>query len=141
LYEQISNRFAADIQRRRPPLLLVLSHIDLLRPLRRDPTDDGDDGDGEARRARTIELATASVIAQIGLDSNTPAIPACLSPAAGLLNVDTILTQILKLVDTATQAQLNRRRVERSHEPISWRTRITQFRGMGALLGRGLRRR
>lgn len=134
LYEHINTAFLAKPERRAPPLMLVLTHIDQLTPRAEwhPPYDLGED----SGKARQISEALQSCLSQIGLPANTAAIPVRLTPAEDAYNLDAVASQIMSLQDTATLAQWNRRRVERGEASISWNDRWSQIKGLGRVIGK-----
>lgn len=134
LYQAVSKAFDMKPARRPPPILLVLTHVDQLKP-RNDwspPYDLGSDNS----KAKTMIMALQSCIEQIGLPAETPAVPVCLSEIKGLYNVDAVSTQLMLLQDSATLAQWNRRRIEQGKQGVSWDERWSQIKGLGQVIGR-----
>lgn len=133
LYQALSERFENNPERRPPPSLLVLTHVDLLRPRQEwsPPYDLGDD----KPKAQSISLALESCIEQIGLPTQTPAVPVCLSDTKGHYNVDAVSAQLMLLQDSATQAQLNRRRIEQGKQSVPWGQRWSQIKSLGRVIG------
>ncbi len=134
VWETLQQSFASMPKRRRPPLMLVMTHIDQLTPkaLWEPPYA----LDSEDRKATSIRSALLSATSQIGLPPDTPAIPVCLSTEKGRYNVDAVAAQLMMLQDNATLTQLNRRRVERGEQSFNWRERWSQVRNLGQVLGR-----
>lgn len=134
LYQHINNAFIAKPERRIPPFMLVLTHIDQLSPRAEwAPPYNLNDPGGKASR---IAQALQSSIEQIGLPEQTPAIPVRLAPSENTYNLDAVLAQIMSLQDSATLAQWNRRRVERGEKSISWGDRWAQVKKLGHVLGK-----
>lgn len=135
LHAQFVKHFAARPERRMPPVLLALTHIDRLPP--RNEWDPPYDLEWPAGKAATIRRALDSAAAAIGLDADTPEVPVSLnSPDGGVYNVDTVAAQIMMLADEATLAQFNRRRVERGGDTGGWRARWRQTRALGVAVGK-----
>jgi predicted GTPase len=134
LYQTVSNAFEMKPTRRPPPILLVLTHVDQLKPRNNwsPPYDLGSDNP----KAKTIIMALKSCLAQIGLPAETPAVPVCLSEIKGYYNVEAVSTQLMLLQDTATLAQWNRRRIEQGDQGVSWDERWSQIKGLGQVIGR-----
>lgn len=134
LYRAVTAAFDSKPERRPPPILLVLTHVDLLQP-RNDwspPYDLGSDNP----KATTMTLALQSCMDQIGLPPETPAVPVCLSQDKGYYNVDAVSARLMLLQDAATLAQWNRRRVEQGKKSVPWDERWSQIRGLGRIIGR-----
>lgn len=134
LYESIRQYFQEKAARRQPPLLLVMSHIDQLRP--KNQWDPPYDLNSNSSKAQNIAMALRSSIDQIGLPEQTPAVPVCLSPMRGFYNVDAVAAQLMMLQDSATLAQWNRRRNELGQTGIAWTERWSQVKRLGRVLGR-----
>ncbi len=134
VWEILQEAFANLPRRRPPPLMLVMTHIDQLTPraLWSPPyVLDSDD-----RKAVSIRAALQSALVQIGLPEGTPAVPVCLSVEKGRYNVEAVAAQLMMLQDNATLTQLNRRRVERGEQAVSWQQRWSQVKRLGQVLGR-----
>nr|WP_281432372.1 GTPase domain-containing protein [Desulfatitalea alkaliphila] len=123
--------YADNPARRTPPILVVVSHIDLLRPARQ-WSPPYDLSRPEDPKARTIAAATAAV----AQDLNTPparTIPVCLAPERTYNVEDTLWAAILAHQDDARRARFlrcleTRRRQENWH--LAWR----QLANTGRLL-------
>lgn len=102
----LRQHFAAQPDRRPPPILLVLSHIDQLRPWGEwaPPYDIVNPTTPKARTIRDAMTAAATDLA-FPLDD---VVPTCLEPAVGLYNVDLIWSRIVALAPDARQTQLVR---------------------------------
>lgn len=133
LFARIEAAFASHPERRPPPMLLVVTHVDALSP--KAEWSPPYDLCSQSPKARQIALALASVRDQIGMDEQVGAVPVCLAPHREAYNVDAVLASITTLTETAAQAQLNRRRVEQSRRPLPWRSRWRQMRKLGVALG------
>lgn len=139
LYEALSKAFDARPNRRLPPVLLALTHVDLLPPRNEwSPPYDLTSGDG---KASMINQALLSSLDQIGLPAQTPAVPVCLSADREQYNVDAVAASLMLLQDSATLAQWNRRRVERGEKSISWGERWRQVKRLGQVVGRATLKR
>ena len=143
LHAELDRWFAEHPERRRPPVLLALTHVDRLPP--RAEWSPPYDLEGDGKKADTIRRALVSAREAIGMNEETPAIPVCLAAPAGsdapTYNVDAIAAAIMTLADEATLAQFNRRRVERGEDAGGWRTRLRQTSKLGLALGRTLVRK
>ena len=134
LFQAIADAFAKKPERRAPPLLLVLSHVDQLKP-RNDWSPPYDLASNETK-ANNMTLALYSCIEQIGLPPDTPAVPVCLSQVKGYYNIDAVSARIMLLKNTATLAQLNRRRVEHGEQGVAWEKRWNQIKSLGRIVSR-----
>lgn len=132
----LDNSFCALPQRRRPPLLLVMTHVDQLSPKNQwAPPYDLNSSDP---KALNVANALDSCLAQMELSKDTAAIPVCLSAEKEPYNVDAVIAQLMALQDSATLAQMNRRRLERSGQSIGWSERWSQFQKLGQVMGRAV---
>jgi len=105
--EAIRRYFAEHPNRRRPPMMLVLSHIDRLRPFQEwSPPYDIDKA--ERPKAKSIRAAMEAVGADLGF-SLDDIIPACLDDSVGIYNVDAVWSRIAALLPEAQRANLVRR--------------------------------
>lgn len=93
--------------RRRPPMMLVLSHVDRLRPFQEwSPPYDVEKA--ERPKAKSIRAAMEAIGADLGFGLED-IIPACLDEAVGLYNIDAIWSRIAALLPEAQRANLVRR--------------------------------
>lgn len=130
---QFRSHFAAQPNRRRPPLLLVITHIDRLRPFKEwePPYDLADAG---KEKARSIRAATEAIAAELGFSAED-AVPVCLSPACGSYNVDALWGRILATLPEAQRAQLVRRLRDRTAR-VDWGRVWSQARNAGRVIAR-----
>ena len=140
LHAALERWFDAHPERRLPPRLLALTHVDRLPPRGEwAPPYDLERGEGKAETIRRALLAAREAI---GFEAETPAVPLSLVPPDGEpYNVEAIAGQIMALADVATLAQFNRRRVERGAGSGGWRARWRQTRRLGLAMGRSVVRR
>ncbi len=163
LVKAIEERFADRPERRPPPRLLVLTHVDLLSP-RGDwsppyaldapaaagagkgastgtatGASTGADADAarrHAKKADTIRAALDAARRNTGLPREAPAIPVRLAPTAERYNVDVLAAELAVTADAALAAQLNRRRVDRGDAMRDWRVRLRQTGNLALGVGR-----
>lgn len=98
--------FAAQPDRRPPPILLVLSHIDQLRPWG-EWSPPYDIVNPTTPKARTMRDAMTAAATDLGFPLDE-VVPTCLDPDVGLYNVDLIWSRIVALAPDARQTQLVR---------------------------------
>jgi len=134
VWEILQQAFINLPRRRPPPLMLVMTHIDQLTP--RAIWSPPYVLDSDDRKAVSIRAALQSALNQIGLPEETPAVPVCLSAQKGRYNVEAVAAQLMMLQDNATLTQLNRRRIERGEQAVSWQQRWSQVKNLGQVLGR-----
>jgi predicted GTPase len=102
----VRDHFAAEPNRRRPPMLLVLTHIDQLRPFGEwDPPYDLTDA---ARiKSQSIRGAVEAVAAELGFDAGD-IVPVRTDASAVPYNIDTLWARIIASVADAQRARLLR---------------------------------
>jgi predicted GTPase len=102
--------FDRELGRKKPPLLLVTTHNDLLPPTAAwNPPYDMEDADNPKVGSMLEALDYTS--RALGLDPATPAIPVAVT-GDGSFNVDTLKEVLLQVSDEARAAQLNRDRID-----------------------------
>ena len=125
--------FAAHPNRRRPPLLLVVTHVDRLRPFNewRPPYDLGD---RQSAKAASIRAAVEATTGELGF-AGDDAVPVCLADPPGRYNLDALWARIGALMPDAERARLVR--ALRSAEGTwDWRTIWAQARTGGRILAK-----
>jgi predicted GTPase len=128
-------RFDARLDRRRPPVLPVLTHIDRLRPFKewappydlRNPT---------TEKAQAIKAAMAVVAADLGFGVDD-IIPVALSGPAEAYNIDALWARIADVLPAAEQAKLHRSRSDASRR-WDWYRVLKQAGNAGRVLTRTL---
>ncbi|MBX2878554.1 MAG: 50S ribosome-binding GTPase [Granulosicoccus sp.] len=136
LCNSINAAFEKQALRRRAATILLLTHADQLNP-KSEWTPPYDLG-SNSPKATNILNALRSALEQIGLDNQTPAIPACLSSTRGLYNVGALADQILLLEDQLLQTQLNRRRLALSEQKQGLVHRWNQLKKLGHVVGQSM---
>ena len=104
--QRLHTEFASRVDHRPPPILLAVTHIDLLRPAR-EWTPPYDIANPATDKARSIRLALEATAAAIHIPL-TDAIPVALPANAAAYNVDLVWARIAALLPQAQQVQLNR---------------------------------
>ncbi len=127
--------FAERHNRRRPPMLLVLSHVDKLRPLQ-EWSPPYDLADRENAKAASIRAAMDAAGGDLGFSSGD-VIPACLDAKIGLYNVDAIWAGIMELMPEAQRAQLVRTLTD-ADRGFDWRRLRTQALNAGRILAQAV---
>ena len=102
----IREHFAAQPNRHRPPMLLVLTHIDKLRPFQEwAPPYDLDKGAGE--KAQSIRAAAEAASEELGF-ARGEVVPVRADIAVAAYNIDTLWAKIIELMPQAQRARLLR---------------------------------
>lgn len=124
--------------RRMPPMLMVLTHIDLLKP--KASWNPPYDLRSDDPKAMSINAAIESCLNQIGLEKDTPCIPVSLKEPTTAYNIDAFGAQLMLMHDDAVQAQFNRRRVELSEQQPTFGERWAQASNLGKVTGKVIKR-
>jgi hypothetical protein len=102
----IREHFAAQPNRRRPPMLLVLTHIDTLRPFQEwEPPYDIESGTSE--KARSIRAAAEAAGEELGF-ARGEVVPVRADIAVAPYNIDALWAKIIELMPEAQRARLLR---------------------------------
>ncbi len=131
--DAVRGHYAARPDRRSPPMLVLLSHVDRLRPFNewRPPYDLNAANSAKAASMRDAIAATAA-----DLDiATTDIIPVCLSAPAGTYNVDTVWAAVMDRLPEAERARLVRT-VRDAEGSWDWRQIWSQARSGGRVLVR-----
>ena len=134
--DALRDHMAARLERRPPPILVALTHIDQLRPPR-DWSPPYDLERGEDLKARSIRDALQVVAAELGAPVQS-AVPVCLDEKRGLYNVDVLWAKILDVMPEAQTARLVRVLLAAGNE-ASWRRLWSQAVGAGRVITRALK--
>jgi predicted GTPase len=102
----IRERFAAQPNRRRPPMLLVVTHIDALRPFQ-DWAPPYDLDAGTREKARSIRAAAEAAGEELGF-APEEVVPVRTDSAVAAYNIDALWGRIVALVPEADRARLLR---------------------------------
>jgi len=131
--------FAERPDRRPPPVLLVLTHVDKLRPWGewRPPYDLVE---RKAPKARAIHDAMTAAAGDLSVPLGD-VVPVCLEPSVGLYNVDVLLDRIVSLAPEARQTRLVRL-LRSGRNKGQWRRLLGQAANAGRVVaGQIIRRR
>jgi predicted GTPase len=102
----VRESFAAKPNRHRPPMLLVLTHIDQLRPFKEwEPPYNLEAGGSE--KATSIRAAVEAVSSELGF-AESDVVPVRADDAAAAYNVDAVWARIVALIPDAERARLVR---------------------------------
>lgn len=132
----VRDHLAARFERRPPPILVVLTHIDQLRPFQEwSPPYDLERGEGAkaASIRQALEVTAAELETSIQL-----MVPVCLDRTRGLYNVDVLWVKIFDVMPEAQSARLMRVLLATANEG-SWRRLWSQAINAGRVITRALR--
>ncbi len=133
--DAIRLHFAQRPNRRRPPMLLVLSHVDRLRPMQ-DWKPPYDLADKTNPKAASIRAAIEAAGEDLGFSSDG-IIPACLDRGIGVYNIDAVWAAIMEQMPEAQRAQLVRT-LQDIDRGFDWRKLRTQTLNAGRILTRAV---
>ena len=116
-------------------MLLVLSHVDRLRPMQewKPPYDLADEANP---KAASIRAAIDAAGGDLGFSADD-VVPACLDAKAGVYNVDAIWAEIMELMPEAQRAQLVRT-LQDLDRGFDWRRLRTQALNAGRILAKAV---
>jgi hypothetical protein len=132
---ELRKYFADHPNRRRPPMLLALTHIDRLRPFQEwSPPYDLTDANNP--KVASIVAAMEAAGGDLAMPPDAM-IPLCLDPKRGLYNVDLAWAKIVEAIPDAQRAQLVRC-LSDFDRGWDWRTLRSQAVNAGRLLSKAL---
>jgi predicted GTPase len=113
LLDEWDHYFNKNLRRKKPPVLLVTTHNDMLKPKGSwHPPYDLNDMDD--KKAQSIVTASRYTRETLGLADDAPVVPIALKPGEVPYNIDTLRDILLSLSREARSAQLNRERLDAS---------------------------
>jgi hypothetical protein len=121
-----------------PPMLLVLSHADRLRPFAEWKPPYDLDAASPVPKAASIRAAVEAAAADLGFPTDA-VVPACLDEGAGLYNVDSIWAGVMARLSEAKRAQLVRC-IGEHKASVDWSKVWSQTLGAGRVLTKLVRR-
>ena len=133
--DALRDRFAARLERRAPPILIVLTHIDQLRPFRQ-WSPPYDLLDKENPKAVSIGDAVRVVAAEIGAPVQS-VVPVCLDENLGYYNIDILWAKVLDVMPEVQGARLVRVLAAAGDE-ASWLRLWSQAINAGRVIARTL---
>jgi predicted GTPase len=134
--EALRLHFASRFNRRRPPLILVVTHIDRLRPFGEwDPPYDLDRDERE--KARNIRAAADAVSTDLGFTADET-VPVSLVDPQAPYNVELLWQRIAEALPEAMRAQLLRC-LHELRDTWSWKSVWSQAAGAGRTIAGTLR--
>jgi hypothetical protein len=133
--DEIRSYFAKRHNRRRPPMLLVLSHVDRLRPMHewKPPYDLADRANP---KAASIRAALEAAGGDLGFMSDD-VVPVCLDAKVGAYNVDAVWAAIMELMPEAQRAQLVRT-LQDMDRGFDWRRLKMQALNAGRIIAQAV---
>jgi len=129
--------YAAHLERRPPPVIVVLTHIDRLRPFN-EWSPPYDLTDEENAKSRSIRQATEVVARDLSVDVED-IIPVCVGESLSPYNVDVLWSRILAILPQAANTRLTRQWSSAGKKSLSWKQSWTQAVNAGRVLGRVVR--
>ncbi len=130
--------FAERLNRRRPPVLLVATHIDRLRPLSEwSPPYDLEKPNSD--KARTIAQALEAIREDLGFE-HSDAVAVAVPPDGQSYNLDAVWEAIAAAVPEATRAQLLRCITDLKTTGWEWRTAWRQTKNFGGAIAGSLKK-
>jgi predicted GTPase len=131
--EAVRRHFAERINRRPPPLMVIASHVDRLRPFQewKPPYDVTRGADP---KARSIRAAMEAISKDLGV-AVEDIVPACLEETVGRYNIDAIWARILALLPEAQRAHLVRR-LGGAKGGFNWSRLLQQALNAGRVISR-----
>lgn len=128
--EALRRHFVGEAGRPAPPVVLVLTHVDRLRPFQEwSPPYNLNEPDGA--KARSIRDAVAAASEDLGIASER-IVPVCVSRERGVYNVDLVWAELAAALPAAKSAQLMRR-IAGARKGVDWRRLLGQAVGAGRL--------
>jgi uncharacterized protein len=131
----IRERFAAEPNRRRPPMLLVLTHVDALRPFN-EWNPPYDLTVASSTKAQSIRGAMQAAGDDLGFAAEE-IIPVRIDIAVAPYNVDALWAKIIELVPEAQRARLLRTLAD-IRNASAWATLWSQAANAGRVIGGSL---
>jgi len=128
--EAIGAHFAAHPERPAPPVVVVLTNIDRLRPFQEwKPPYNVAAPDGP--KAHAIRDAIDAAAADLGRPVDR-IVPVCLSPERGVYNIDLVWAELTQALPEAKRGQLLRR-LANARRGVDWRRLLSQATGAGRI--------
>ena len=128
--EALRRHFATTAGRPAPPIVLVLTHVDRLRPFQEwSPPYNLAEPDGA--KARSIREAIGAAAEDLEIAPER-IVPVCLSRERGVYNVDLVWAELAAALPAAKSAQLLRR-IASARRGVDWRRLLGQAVGAGRL--------
>jgi predicted GTPase len=135
LLKQWDTYFSKQLDRKKPPILLVTTHNDMLKPLHEwhPPYDLSNEKNA---KVQSIVAASRFTREALGLPVDAPVVPVALRAGQEPYNIDTLCDIIVALSREARAAQLNKERLDATRASNLLSTAVTQTIG---LAGEGIK--
>jgi len=128
----VREQFGAELNRRRPPMLLVLTHIDSLRPFNEwEPPYDL--GSTTRAKSQSIRGALEATAAELGF-STGEVVPVRVDIAVAPYNIDAVWVKIIEFMSEAQRARLLRT-LKDIQSASNWRSIWSQAVNAGRVIG------
>ncbi len=111
LLKEWDEYFANNLGRKKPPVLLITTHNDALKP-RHEWNPPYDLTDTQCPKVKTIVAAAAYTREALGFSDDATVIPVALKPDAEPWNIDSLCEILIAVSSEARAAQLNRERLD-----------------------------
>lgn len=128
--EAIRTHFAANPGRPAPPIVVVLTNVDRLRPFQ-EWQPPYNVATPDRPKAQSIRDAIEAAAEDLGRPADR-IVPVCLSPERGTYNVDLVWAELTQALPDAKRAQLLRR-LASSKRGVDWSRLLSQATGAGRL--------
>jgi predicted GTPase len=129
LLKEWDDYFSNNLGRKKPPVLLITTHNDVLKPQHEwDPPYDL--SDTENTKVKTIVAAAAYTREALGFSNTATVIPVALKPGTDPYNIDSLREVLTALCSEARAAQLNRERLEAAETAPVIRRALSQGAGL-----------
>lgn len=126
--KKIEEEFARLLDRCPPPILVIATHIDRLRPFNEwSPPYDFDNP--KTDKARSIRQCVEAIATDLAIEPER-IVPVCLSPQPGQYNIETVWASVAALLPEAKSAHLLRC-LDEARPGLSWRKLAAQAAGAG----------
>lgn len=129
LLKEWDEYFANNLGRKKPPVLLITTHNDVLKP-KQEWNPPYNLSDTENIKVKTIVAAAAYTRKSLGFSDDATVIPVALKPGAEPYNIDSLCEVLTALCSEARAAQLNRERLEAADTAPVIRRALSQGAGL-----------
>ncbi|MGB5325693.1 MAG: hypothetical protein WBN40_09760, partial [Pseudomonadales bacterium] len=129
LFDEWDAYFKENLKRKKPPVVLVTTHNDLLKP--KDSWQPPYDlTDMNNKKVQSIVEASSYTHDALGLPEDTPVLPIALKPGEAPYNIEALRELLLASSRDARAAQLNRERLDAADSVASVKKSMSQAAGL-----------